>query len=73
MLLTSTNGETRNQRYVALDHRLFLKDVKHITIKRRHLRYLHFYFLLEQLGGQSCCELGLRQGLASIGRLLGDK
>jgi hypothetical protein len=73
MLLTSTNEETHNQRYVVLDHKLFLKDVKHITFERHYLRYLHFYLLLEQLGGQACCELGLRHGLASIGRLLGDK
>lgn len=50
MLLASTNGETRNQRYVAISHSLFLKDVKHITFERHHLRYLHFYLLLEQLG-----------------------
>ena len=49
MLLASTNGENRNQRHVALEHRLFLKDVKRITFERHHLRYLHFYLLLEQL------------------------
>jgi hypothetical protein len=52
MLLTSTNEETRNQRYVVLDHKLFLKDVRHITFERHYLRYLRFYLLLEQLGGQ---------------------
>jgi len=60
MLLASSNGETRNQRYVALEHSLFLKDVKHITFECHHLRYLHIYLLMEQLARrtrQACCEL----------------